>query len=62
MYVKSMSSKTHKMLNTALFNQTKQDRMQILEGILFFKLQTIQKQTSQLAAARRVLPAGCVRD
>ena len=30
-------SKTHKRLNRTLFNQTKQDRMQIFEGILLFK-------------------------
>ena len=30
-------SKTHKRLNRTLVNQRKQDRMQIFEGILFFK-------------------------
>ena len=30
-------SETDKMLNSALFNQTKQDRMQVFKGILYFK-------------------------
>ena len=44
-----------------LFNQTKQDRMQIFEGILFFKA-TNNTKTNKLAAASWVLLEVCVRD
>ena len=39
-------SKTHKRFNRTLFNQTKQDRMQIFEGILFFKATNNSSVTS----------------
>ena len=50
-------SKAHKRLSRTLFDETKQDRMQIFEGILFFKT-TNNTNTDNVAAACWVLPEG----
>ena len=46
---------TQKVKQRMLFNETKQDRMHILEGIFFFKA-TNNTNTNNLAAANYVLP------
>ena len=48
--------KTHKRFNKTLFKQTRQDRMNILRVILFFKPQTLQKQT--MKGITYLLPVG----
>ena len=55
-----LCSKTHRMWNRMLFNQTKQERMQIFKGILFFK-STNNTKTNNLVAASWVYPKGCVQ-
>ena len=40
-----LNAKTRKRLNRVLFISTKQERVQIFMAILFFKPQTLQKQT-----------------
>ena len=57
-------------VNKTLFSWTKQNRMQIFKGILFFQPRTLQKQTNNLSATAWVLPAtldmctrlGCVHE
>ena len=46
---KWINEKTHKRLNRMLFNQTKQDGMQIVEGILFFKATDNTKTNKSLS-------------
>ena len=49
------SKNRHKRLNRTLINQTKQDRKQNFEGMLFFK---VTNNTKQIAAASWVVPEG----
>ena len=55
-------SKTHRRLNRMLFNQTKQDRMQVSEGSLFLKAMNNTKQINgccQLGSSRGIC-APCI--
>ena len=52
------SQNTQKLKKNASLNQTKKDRLQIFEEILFSKLCTIQKQTNHLPIASWILAEG----
>ena len=47
-HISVYKSKTHKGLNRTLFNQTKQDRLEIFERILFLKATNNTKTNKQL--------------